>query len=213
MRATAIVPVKRFASAKRRLAGSIDDARRAELIEAMLRDVLVAISEARMLDRTLVVTGEPAAAEIAAELGAETLPDPDDAGHSEAALLGIDAAAALGADCVVLLPGDCPLLDARELDGLLTGVPDSYIAVAPDRHGTGTNALVLAPPNAISPAFGEGSRERHVRAARESGLPFSVESVESLAIDLDTPGDVVALTTVLETDRKRAPHTARALGI
>ena len=213
MRATAIVPVKRFAAAKRRLAGGIDEARRAELIEAMLRDVLVAISESRMLDRVLVVTGEPTAAEIAAELGAESLPDPSDAGHSEAALLGIEAAAALRAACAVLLPGDCPLLDARELDGLLTGVPEHYVAVVPDRHGTGTNALVLAPPDAITPAFGEGSRERHVRAARESGMPFSVESVESLALDLDTPGDVVALTTVLETDRKRAPNTARALGI
>ena len=61
MRATAIVPVKHFAAAKRRLAGGIDEARRAELIEAMLRDVLVAISESRMLDRVLVVTGDNAA--------------------------------------------------------------------------------------------------------------------------------------------------------
>jgi 2-phospho-L-lactate guanylyltransferase len=213
MRATAILPVKRFATAKRRLGGSLGEARRAALIAAMLRDVLGAISEARMVERTLVVTGEPAAAQIAAELGAETLPDPTDAGHSEAALLGIEATAPPRTSCVVLLPGDCPLLDPRELDGLLTGVPERYVAVVPDRHGTGTNALVLAPPEAIRPGFGEGSRERHVRAARKAGLPFSVEAVESLAIDLDTPADVVALTTVLEADRKRARNTARALGI
>jgi 2-phospho-L-lactate guanylyltransferase len=213
MRATAILPVKRFATAKQRLAGSVDEARRAALIEAMLRDVLDAIGEARMVERTLVVTGEAAAAQVAAELGAETLPDPTDAGHSEAAVLGIEAAGALRPSCVVLLPGDCPLLDARELDGLLTGVPDRYVAVVPDRHGTGTNALVLAPPDAIRPAFGEGSCERHVRAAREAGVPFSVEPAESLALDLDTPADVVALTTVLEADRKRALNTARALGI
>jgi 2-phospho-L-lactate guanylyltransferase len=212
MRATAILPVKRFAAAKRRLGASLDDERRRELIEAMLRDVLAAVGASRVVERTLVVTGEPAASAIAAELGAEGVADPADAGHSEAALLGIEAAGA-ASGCVVLLPGDCPLLDPRELDRLLTGVPDTYVAVVPDRHGSGTNALVLSPPTAIRPAFGEGSRERHVAAARDAGIPYGVEAVGSLAIDLDTPADIVALTTSLETDRKRAPNTARALGI
>jgi 2-phospho-L-lactate guanylyltransferase len=212
MKATAILPVKRFAAAKRRLGASLDEQRRGELIEAMLRDVLAAIAGSRMVERTLVVTGEPAAAAIADELGADTLMDPADEGHSEAALLGIEAASP-AADCVALLPGDCPLLDPRELDRLLTGVPDRYVTVVPDRHGTGTNGLVLAPPTAIRPAFGEGSCERHVAAAREAGIPFGVEAVESLALDLDTPADIVALTVVLERERERARNTARALGI
>jgi 2-phospho-L-lactate guanylyltransferase len=210
MRATAILPVKRFAAAKRRL-GLSDERRRRELLEAMLRDVLAAIGESRMVERTLVVTGEPAAAEIAADLGAETVPDPADVGHSEAALLGIEAAA--DEPSVALLPGDCPLLDPRELDGLLTGVPDRYVTIVPDRHGTGTNALVLAPPDAIRPAFGEGSRARHEVIARRAGIPFSVEGVGSLALDLDTPADIVALTTAIESGRGEARNTARALGI
>ena len=177
----------------------------------MLRDVLAAITASRVVERTLVVTGEPAASAIAADLGADSVADPADAGHSEAALLGIEAAGP-AAGSVVLLPGDCPLLDPRELDRLLTGVPDPYVAVVPDRHGSGTNALVLAPPAAIRPAFGEGSRERHVAAAREAGVPYGVEEIESLAIDLDTPADIVALTMALETDRKRAPSTARRWG-
>ena len=98
----------------------------------------------------------------------------------------------------MLLPIDCPLLDPRELDRLLTGVPERYVAIVPDRHGTGTNALVLAPPSAIAPAFGEGSCARHVAAAREAGIPFGVEELPSLGLDLDTPADVVALTRELE---------------
>ncbi len=93
------------------------------------------------------------------------------------------------------MPGDCPLLDPRELDHLLTGVPERYVSVVPDRHGTGTNALVLAPPSAIAPAFGEGSCARHVAAAREAGIPYGVEELASLGLDLDTPADIVALTT------------------
>lgn len=210
MRATAILPVKRFAAAKRRL-GLSDERRRRGLIEAMLRDVLAAIGESRMVERTLVVTGEPAAERIAGEVGAETVTDPADAGHSEAALLGIEAAE--GATCVALLPGDCPLLDPRELDSVLTGVPDRYVTVVPDRHGTGTNALILSPPDAIGPAFGEGSRARHEATARRAGVPFSVEALDSLALDLDTPADIVALTTAIESGRGGAPNTARALGI
>jgi 2-phospho-L-lactate/phosphoenolpyruvate guanylyltransferase len=214
LKATAIVPVKRFGEAKRRLATGLDDERRKELVAAMLEDTLEAIADARSIERTIVVSGDPHAQEIVAADGiAEVLPDPADEGHVTAALAGIARAEVDGAECIILLPGDCPLLDPKEIDRLLTGVPSSYAAIVPDRHGTGTNALVLAPPRAIEPAFGEGSCERHVAAAREAGVPYAVEELPSLALDLDTPADLVALTTALEGGRGRARRTARALGI
>jgi 2-phospho-L-lactate/phosphoenolpyruvate guanylyltransferase len=213
VKATAILPVKRFAAAKQRLAAGIDDERREALVAAMLEDTLRAIGAARSIERTIVVSGDPRAQEIAAASAAEVLPDPADEGHIVAALAGIARAEADGAECVVLLPGDCPLLDPRELDRLLTGMPATYVAIVPDRHGTGTNALALAPPGAIRPAFGEGSRDRHVAAAREAGLPHAVERLDSLGLDLDTPADVVALTRALAEGSKRGRRTARALGI
>jgi 2-phospho-L-lactate guanylyltransferase len=212
MRATAVVPVKRFAVAKSRLATGVEETRKPELVAAMVADVLEAISEARLVDRTIVVSQEPRAAELAGAAGADLLSDFEDSSHSAAALAGIAAAEAAGADCVALLPGDCPLLDPRELDKMLTGVPDRYVAVIPDRHGTGTNALVLAPPDAIEPSFGEGSRERHVAAARAAGVPYGVEELPSLGLDLDTPADIVALTMRVEM-RGGAKRTAKALGI
>lgn len=213
MSATAVLPVKRFASAKQRLAGGINEPRRRALIEAMLEDVLEAIGEARTVERAIVVTSEPRAAELAAAGGAEVMPEPAAPGHSEAALAGVERAKSQGAEQVVLLPGDCPLLDPREIDRMLTGVPSTFVSVVPDRHGTGTNALVLSPPGVIRPAFGEGSCGRHVEAAREAGVPFAVEELSSLAIDLDTPADVVALTRVLEARPERGRRTARALGL
>ncbi|MEX2447191.1 MAG: hypothetical protein WD404_00415 [Solirubrobacterales bacterium] len=251
MKAIAVLPVKRFASAKRRLAAGIDEERREALVEAMLGDVRAAIGEARSSERTIVVSAEPRAAALARPAGAEVLADPaghvgqpeageaggaagmpsDVAlpagtppdrmnlsnGHRAAARAGIAVAMGAGAECVVLLPGDCPLLEPRELDRLLTGVPSSYVAIVPDRHGSGTNALVLAPPEAIAPAFGEGSCARHVAAARAAGIPFAVEQLPSLALDLDTPADIVALTTRVATGRGGSPgrgrRTAKALGI
>lgn len=224
MRAAAIVPVKRFAVAKRRLATGLPNERREALVAAALEDVLDAIGAARRVERTIVVSDEPRAAAIARAAGAELIPDPGGriesvaeqaggGGHSAAALAGIARAVAEGATCALLLPGDCPLLEPRELDRLLTGVPARYVAVVPDRHGSGTNALLLSPPEAIRPAFGEGSRARHVAAAREAGVPHAVEELPSLALDLDTPADLVALTRELEQRSGRARRTAKALGL
>jgi 2-phospho-L-lactate guanylyltransferase len=211
--ATAVLTVKRFDAAKQRLAAGMEPERRRALAAAMAADVLEAIGAARAVAKTVMVTGDPGAERIASEFGAEIVPDPADAGHVEAALAGIARAESGGADTVVLLPGDCPLLDPRELDRLLTGVPEPYVAIVPDRHGEGTNSLVLRPPGAIVPAFGEGSRARHVAAARDAGIPFAVERVASLELDLDTPADVIALTRELERGRGRAKRTAKVLGI
>jgi 2-phospho-L-lactate guanylyltransferase len=213
LKATAVLPVKRFDAAKQRLAAGIDEERRRELAEAMVADVLDAIGEARSIERLIVVTGDPIAQELAAQAGAEVIPDPEDAGHIEAAQAGIARAEAEGAERVALLAGDCPLLDPRELDRLLTGVPGSYVGIVPDRHGTGTNALLLSPPDAIVPAFGEGSRARHVEAARQAGIPFGIEELPSIELDLDTPADVIALQRELAKQPKRARRTAKALGI
>lgn len=213
MSATAVLPVKRFDAAKRRLAGGIDESRRRELIEAMLADVLEAVAAARAIERTIVVTAEARAMELALAAGFEVVPEPETPGHSEAARAGIEHAEGQGAERVILLPGDCPLLDPREVDRLLTGVPRAFVAIVPDRHGTGTNALLLSPPRAIRPAFGEGSRERHVAAAREADIPHAVEELSSLALDLDTPADIIALTRALEAGEGRARRTAKALGV
>jgi 2-phospho-L-lactate guanylyltransferase len=213
MKATAVLPVKRFAAAKQRLAPGMGSTHRAELAEGMLGDVLEAIGETRSIERTIVVTSEPRAADISIARGAYVMPDPDEGGHSGATLAGIEWAMELGASRVVLLPIDCPLLAPRELERLLTGMPERYVAIVPDRHGTGTNALALSPPDAIEPSFGEGSCARHVAAARAAGIPYNVEELPSLALDLDTPADIVALTMALERDRGRAKRTAKALGI
>jgi 2-phospho-L-lactate/phosphoenolpyruvate guanylyltransferase len=215
MKTTAVLPVKRFATAKRRLATGIDEPRREALVAAMLEDVLEAIGAARSIERTILVSGDPIAQEIAAAATptVDVVPDPADEGHVVAALAGIARAEVDGASCVALLAGDCPPLAPRELDGLLTAIPSRYVAIVPDRHGTGTNALVLSPPSAIEPAFGEGSCARHVAAAREADIPFAVEETPSLGLDLDTPADVVAFTREVEAHPGRARRTAKALGL
>ncbi len=213
----AIIPVKRFGAAKRRLADALEPPHHRALVGAMLADVLGAVGRAQLVERSIVVTGERRAERLAlrlAQRGAtdlEVLRDPVDRGHSEAATLGIARAKALGATRVALLPGDCPLLDPAELDAALERQRRRGVVVVPDRHGTGTNALLLAPPDAIAPAFGPGSCARHAERGRMAGHGVTVERLDSLALDVDTPDDLAELAALLASRPDAAPATAAEL--
>jgi 2-phospho-L-lactate/phosphoenolpyruvate guanylyltransferase len=217
MRATAIIPVKRFGQAKHRLLSILDRPGRATLVKAMLTDVLAAVTGAAEVERVIVVTGEGRAERTALHHAQrvattiEVLEEPDDRGHSEAATLGIIRAKALGAGAVTLLPCDCPLLDSGELDAALERVRQGRVAVVPDRHGEGTNALLVSPPDAIAPAFGPGSKALHQDRAARAGYEAVVEPLESLALDVDTPDDLDAMSGVLAAAPERAAATAAAL--
>jgi 2-phospho-L-lactate guanylyltransferase len=208
-RTTAILPVKRFGAAKQRLNGDLSDGTRRALAEAMVTDVLIALRRAKGVDEVLVVSGEHTAVALAAGYdAAAVIDDPEDAGHSAAAVRGIQAALERGATRVLLVPGDCPALNPRELDELLAGAPTGPdVLVVPDRHGSGTNALVLTPPDVIRPAFGPGSRERHEQLAREAGAACEAIEVPTLGLDVDTRDDLEALRAALEDFRGGASHT------
>jgi 2-phospho-L-lactate guanylyltransferase len=206
MRTVAVLPVKRFVDAKQRLSDGLPSATRRALAEAMLIDVLVALRRTEGVHEVVVVTAEPAAEALAHGYGARVVHDSREAGQSAAAELGLRDAA--GADMVLLVPGDCPALDPRELDALLaSAAPPPSVVVVPDRHGTGTNGLLLRPPGAIAPAFGPGSRERHEQLAAEAGAALRVEPLPSLVLDVDTPADLEAMRAALEGSRGGAAHT------
>jgi 2-phospho-L-lactate/phosphoenolpyruvate guanylyltransferase len=213
MKTLAILPVKSFAAAKQRLAGQLGTGSRQALAQAMLSDTLGSLRHVRGIDATVVVTRDLVAEGAALGRGVAVLRDREEAGQSAAALVGIRHALAQGFERVLLVPGDTPLVDAGEVSALLARAEDGgpCATIVPDRHGTGTNALVLTPPDAIQPSFGPASFERHGAAARAAGIRHAVEEVPSLALDVDTPEDLAELATRLDQGRGRAPMTRGAL--
>lgn len=212
MRTVAILPVKGFANAKQRLTSGLSPEQRETLAEAMFSDVLAALERSGAIDEVLVVTRGARARDIAATHNLHAIAD-DESGHNAAALRGIRTALERGADRALLVPGDCPALDPAELDELLarpTRAPS--VLIVPDRHRTGTNALVLRPPGALTPSFGPGSCERHVREATAAGVNPEVVDVASLATDVDTPEDLEALEASLgPANRRLAAATRRVI--
>ncbi|MDA0180411.1 2-phospho-L-lactate guanylyltransferase [Solirubrobacter phytolaccae] len=195
MRTVALLPVKSFGMAKQRLGHAFPD--RPALAAAMVADVLEALAAVPSLDGVIVVTAEPIAADIAGRMAARVVHDPEESGQSDAAARGIAAALEDGAQRVLLVPGDCPALDPEEVEALLART--APVVIVPDRHGTGTNALLLSPPDVMTPAFGEGSFERHSRLARTAGTEPEVADVRTLGLDVDTPDDFAALKRALAT--------------
>ena len=207
MTTIAILPLKTLDRAKQRLAVELDPVPRRSLVEAMFSDVLIALRRAGSIDSVVVVTPDHVAQRIGAGYGADVVED-SDAGHNDAARRGIEHAVKLGAERVLLVPGDCPLLDPEELDALAARrLRPGSVLVVPDRHGTGTNGLLITPPDAFAPSFGDGSHDRHLEQARDAGLTVESVSVPSLAVDVDTPEDLAVLTDALERSRGGAALT------
>ena len=207
---TAIVPVKGLSTANARLNGLLGEDERTRLAEALFLDLIVKLPRSRCIDDVLIVTSDSSVARQAGWFGHKVLVQETDEGHAEAAAAGSLAAMADGARRVAMLPVDCPMLDTDELDSHLGRSPRTALIV-PDRHGSGTNALMLNPPDLFQPAFGPDSCARHVTRARATGQSFALEQVESLAIDLDTPEDFTLLRDRLLLDPQPAPRTAKVL--
>jgi 2-phospho-L-lactate guanylyltransferase len=213
MRTAAILPVKRFAHAKRRLGASVAEELRDELARAMVGDVLAALSETASIERTIVVTREDSVAAAARRLGALVVRDTAEESQSAAVALGVARALAEGFERVLCIPGDCPALHPAELDSLLDAPDGPGVTIVPDRHGTGTNGLLLTPPDAIAPSFGPDSCERHEALARRVGASCRIEHPASLLLDIDTGADLAALRERLSGARTRAPRTRAVLGL
>jgi len=200
----ALVPLRGLEDAKTRLGAELDPEERLELVVAMATRTLAATRDARGIAGTVLVTADPAAADLATRFGARTLVQrlPGlNAALREARAVAVN----LGATAILVLPIDLPAISPGALENVLAdaadpgatdaastgGVRDRPLVLAvPDRHGGGTNALLVSPPAAIEPAFGEGSFAAHRAAAAGAGAAFRRHE-GPLTLDVDTGADLL----------------------
>lgn len=206
IRIAAIIPAGTLEGAKTRLGGTLDAEERQDLAERLLTRTVWAALAAEGIDDVLVVSPDREVLRHAATLGARTLRQRSvglNAGLDEGRL---DVVAG-GAEAILVLPIDLPFVTTEAVAAVLMplgtvgAVADVVGAVADvvlvaDRHGNGTNALVLRPPDAIAFAFGPGSRHAHRAAAEAVGARY-VEVEGPLAFDLDTPDDLVIIGSMI----------------
>jgi 2-phospho-L-lactate guanylyltransferase len=200
------VPVKDLANAKQRLIPALSPSERRELARAMLEDVLDA-AVAALPGAVLVVTMDPEVQAVARGLGVECLAESANRGHTAAVAFAQREAVVRGAARFLTLPGDVPCVTAQEITALTGALPETHgVVFVPSRSGQGTNAALLAPPDAIPLTFGEPSFENHLKTARAAGLAPRVLTLPGIGLDVDTPEDLPVLL-----ERGPATRTARLL--
>ncbi len=217
----AVLPVKAWSEAKRRLSPVLGAGEREELARSMLDDVLAAIAGVPGITGTLAVTADGVAARYLGEAGCEVLSEPG-RGLNRALGSAAEELERRGASTMLVLPIDLPLVTAGDLEELRARhletrrsqegeqAPRAAVTVVPDRFRSGTNALVCSPPGCIPFRFGDGSFHAHLREAERAGAAHSSIVLANLGLDVDHPDDLAEL---LRLDRSsRTGHLLERLG-
>ena len=182
-----IIPAKPFRQSKTRLAASLSEAQRVNLSRRLL---LRTIHLARQVGDVVVVSRSQTVRQVAKTAGAWALVE-----------MGIDLNTAVeqsiawlstqNLQAALIIPADLPLLTLADLSGLISiAGPAPAVVIAPCRHGTGTNALLLKPPGIIRVQFGPDSFHKHQKAVSATGLDPVIYRSVTIGLDLDTPEDL-----------------------
>src|SRR5690242_8555518 len=187
----AIVPVKPLRRGKSRLAGTLSENERTELNQMLLENTLKTFSDLKEVEEVLVISRDPHALTIARNFGARTVREDGQPELNTALKRATVVALFYATRGVLVLPADLPLLTREDILTLIgrAGEPP-VVVIAPDRHGTGTNALLISPAGLIEYDFGENSFQRHCQRAKAAGARLEIVNLPSLGLDLDLPEDL-----------------------
>ncbi len=201
----ALLPVKILSNAKQRLAGHLTAAQREMLARKMYQQTLTTLLQAKGIDRVVVVTSDPDAAQHARRSNVLVFEESEQISHSVSADAACKRAIEAGASTALLVPIDVPMAVPDDFERLAAAAHPGVVIV-PSADETGTNALARTPPDVIDSRFGPGSFRAHLEQARVKGVPAGVLRIPGLMFDIDTPDDVSELLA-------RAPecHAARFL--
>jgi 2-phospho-L-lactate guanylyltransferase len=189
----AIVPVKPLQRAKSRLSNILTQSERASLSRKLLKQTLKVLAQVPAVEQTLVISRDSEALALARGYDAKTVTERGSPQLNKALVRASLIAQGYGVTAVLVLPADLPLLIKEDVEKLIasSGSPPEVV-IAPDRRGTGTNAILSSPPGLIEYDFGSDSFSKHVARAEKAGARVVICDLPSLGLDLDDPDDFAA---------------------
>jgi 2-phospho-L-lactate guanylyltransferase len=200
----AAIPVKEFAGAKQRLASLLSSRQRQALAAAMLEDVLSALCAAPLAG-IMVSTFDPAAAELARRYGARVITEKARCGHSDAVAAMARILLREGRHAMLTLPGDVPRITPAEVAAVIEArQPPPSFTIVPAHDERGSNAILCAPPTAVTLRFGDNSFLPHLAAARAKGIEPTIVKLPGIGLDIDEPDDIRAFLQAMPRLPSRA---------
>jgi 2-phospho-L-lactate/phosphoenolpyruvate guanylyltransferase len=183
-----IIPVK-GKNPKGRLGALFSEREKKQLQLSMLEDTLQAISGAKKLSQTFVVSSDPDILKFAERFGVGSIPEDQDGGVNEAverSMASLDSY-----DGWMMIPADLPLISRNDIRTVLTLVRmGSSMVIAPSEDYSGTNLLLMSKRSRIPLHYDDDSFTKHVEEATRRGVRFSVYYSENVAFDIDRASDV-----------------------
>jgi 2-phospho-L-lactate/phosphoenolpyruvate guanylyltransferase len=179
---TAIVPMKSKGQRKTRLEGHVTESGRDQLSEQLFSHVVRTLQDCPQIIRIVVLSGAPPA-----QLGVDWVVDAGGGLNAELERVRAD----IGDAAVLIIHADLPLLEAADIGILLALAEKTGIALAPDRIGSGTNAIALKGDRQFELKFGADSFRLHREQATNAGI---VSGRPGLALDVDTAADLEEAT-------------------
>ncbi len=187
----AIVPVKPLRRGKSRLAGLLSEDERTELNRKLLQHTLKTLCDIKELEEVLVISRDPQALTVARNFGARTVREDGQPELNTALKRATVIAQVYATRGVLVLPADLPLITREDVLTLIEHADEPpVVVIAPDRHNTGTNALLMSPSGLIEYDFGPNSFQRHCQQVDEMGARLEIVNLPNLGLDLDIPEDL-----------------------
>ena len=211
MRGILFIPVKTLATAKQRMAAALDQPRRSQLAEAMLRDVMAAAAGVSQRIDVALVTGDARAQAMAAEFGFLVIEDARNESETAAIEMATRWAEARGYDTTVVVPADIPLITSAELHCVLDAAPEEGAVFVPAYDRRGSNCLLRRPASLIPLRFGNDSFLPHCEAMQRAGKPLIILELPGIALDLDNPDELELL--LARDGNTHAQHLLRSWGL
>jgi len=197
----AIIPVKPLRMGKSRLSAVLSDSERESLNRHLLVNTLDTLKLVPEIEHMLVISRDPGALALAREHGARTVREAGAPLLNVALTRATIVAKSYATRGVLIIPADLPLLTPEDVRTLIAhGDHPPVVAVAPDRHRQGTNALLVCPIGLIDYDFGPGSFQRHCERSRRAGARVEIVDLPSLALDVDIPEDLDLVARELPTE-------------
>ena len=193
MRAALLIPVKNLTHAKQRLAGALDQARRSQLAEAMLRDVMNATAGVSDRLDAFLVTGDSQAQALAATFNFGVIEDTRNESETAAIEMATAWCESEGYDTTVVVPGDIPLITSDELNQVLDAAPVEGAVFVPAYDRRGSNCILRRPASLIPLNFGNDSFLPHCEAMQKTGKPLVILELPGIGLDIDNPHELELL--------------------
>ncbi|MGB1250394.1 MAG: 2-phospho-L-lactate guanylyltransferase [Candidatus Promineifilaceae bacterium] len=182
----AVIPVKQLTRTKSRLSGILRLSERAEITLRLLNRQLQLLDRCHLITNILVVSQDERVQALVSSWDCDVLEEQSPSDLNKAVAEGYQAVDDAATHCLIL-PSDLPLFSAESLTQLLAPLPAA--AICPDKHGRGTNALLLPTGTPFRFRFGLDSFQHHQRSFQQLNLPFQTLDLPEIAFDLDTPAD------------------------